>query len=336
MKMLTENYASQTAEILNNNQLNNIKAKINKDGNSPAAMKAAAQQFEALFLSQILKSMRKSIPEDGIFNSQHTKMYTEMLDQEISQQVAKQGIGLADQMLRHLVDTGQLDREATKPYLSKRQIAAPVSAYRALPAQNAQERASAILNNMQANFNSKVKTDNSFKNQSIGAYYNSKINTTGQSDAIPNKIKTFKNKLMHHAQEASQTTGIQPQFMIAQAALETGWGKKQINYPDGSPSYNLFGIKANNGWTGKTVDVMTSEFENGKMIRKVEKFRAYNSYAESFKDYANFLSQNPRYQNVMNAQDPMTFAYGLQHAGYATDPDYGSKLMSVINRVSRA
>lgn len=335
MKMLTENYASQTAEILNNNQLNNIKAKINKDGNSPAAMKAAAQQFEALFLSQILKSMRKSIPEDGIFNSQHTKMYTEMLDQEVSQQVAKQGIGLADQMLRHLVDTGQLDREATKPYLSKRQIAAPVSAYRSMPIQNAKERASSILNNMQA-FNAKSKSDLGLGARPIGQARLPKMNTTSQSDSIPNNIKNFKNKLMYHAQKASRTTGIQPQFMIAQAALETGWGKKQINYPDGRPSYNLFGIKANHGWTGKTVDVMTSEFENGKMVKKVEKFRAYDSYADSFKDYANFLSQNPRYQNVMNAQDPMTFAYGLQHAGYATDPDYGSKLMSVINRLSRA
>jgi len=107
---------------------------------------------------------------------------------------------------------------------------------------------------------------------------------------------------------------------------------RQMRYADGSPSYNLFGIKANN-WTGKTIDVLTSEFENGKMIKKVEKFRAYDSYADSFKDYAKFLSENPRYQHVVYSQDPAAFAYGLQRAGYATDPEYGSKLMRVINRV---
>jgi flagellar protein FlgJ len=141
--------------------------------------------------------------------------------------------------------------------------------------------------------------------------------------------------MMSHAQEAAKTTGIPPTFMLAQAALETGWGKKQMLYPDGSPSHNLFGIKAQNGWNGKTVNVLTSEFENGKMIKKVEKFRAYDSYADSFKDYAKLLSENPRYKNVMNAQDPATFAYGLQRAGYATDPEYGDKLVRVINRVSK-
>ncbi|MDL2284693.1 flagellar assembly peptidoglycan hydrolase FlgJ [Oxalobacter sp. OttesenSCG-928-P03] len=337
MSSMTENVSSSAQQIINTRNLHDIKAAANRDGNSPAAMKAAAQQFEALFISLILKSMRQSLPQDGLFNTQQTKLYTQLLDEEIAQQVSKQGLGLADQMLRQMVATGQLDAEETKPYLSKRRISASVDAYRGMAAGSASEQASGLLSGRHSIFRSEGKAAEAVTRPGeaqMRAITLPGVESPGKAASASGHVKAFTDQMMPHAEKASKTTGIPPEFMLAQAALETGWGKKQMLHPDGSPSHNLFGIKANN-WNGKTVDVLTSEFENGKMIKKVEKFRAYDSYADSFRDYAKLLSENPRYEKVMNAQDPATFAYGLQRAGYATDPEYGSKLVRVINKVSQ-
>jgi len=144
------------------------------------------------------------------------------------------------------------------------------------------------------------------------------------------------------AKEAQASTGIPASFMIAQAAHESGWGKREIMNKDGSSSHNIFGIKATPGWTGKTTEVQTTEYIDGRLQKVTAKFRAYDSYADAFKDYARLLSSNDRYKDVVakagkgNAE---TFAQGLQKAGYATDPDYAVKLAKTINttvRVQRA
>jgi flagellar protein FlgJ len=141
-------------------------------------------------------------------------------------------------------------------------------------------------------------------------------------------------RLLPHAQAASASTGIPARFMLGQAALETGWGKAEIRGADGQNSHNLFGIKAGAGWKGKTVDIVTTEYANGKPQKQVESFRAYDSYADSFRDYANLLRSNARYQNVIaQGQDAAGFAQGLQQAGYATDPGYAQKLIGVIRLV---
>ena len=120
---------------------------------------------------------------------------------------------------------------------------------------------------------------------------------------------------------------------IGQAALESGWGRGEIKRPDGSPAYNLFGIKAGSSWRGDTVDVTTTEYIDGRPVRQVERFRAYGSYAEAFSDWATLMRKNPRYAGVLQAADSVRdFAYGLQAAGYATDPRYGMKLENVINK----
>ena len=143
----------------------------------------------------------------------------------------------------------------------------------------------------------------------------------------------------HHtvaAREAEQRTGIPAEFMISQAALETGWGRREIRHADGSPSYNLFGIKAGGNWHGPVAEVWTTEFLNGKATRVKAQFRAYSSYAESFADYARLMRNSPRYEQVVaGAKDATTFAQGLQRAGYATDPQYASKLGAVINTTLR-
>ena len=138
------------------------------------------------------------------------------------------------------------------------------------------------------------------------------------------------------AASAEQATGIPASFMIAQAAHETGWGRKEIRHSDGTPAYNLFGIKAGGNWNGPTADVVTTEYVNGQPRKMVQKFRAYSSYAESFADYAQLMKNNPRYEQVLAARNNAHgFAQGLQKAGYATDPAYAQKLARVIDTTLR-
>ncbi len=138
------------------------------------------------------------------------------------------------------------------------------------------------------------------------------------------------------AQSAEAATGIPASFMLAQAAQETGWGRKEIRNADGSPSYNLFGIKASPNWTGPTTDITTTEYMHGQPRKVVARFRAYGSYAESFADYAQLMKTSPRYQRVVaSAGSAVGFAQGLQRAGYATDPAYADKLTHVINTTLR-
>ena len=145
------------------------------------------------------------------------------------------------------------------------------------------------------------------------------------------QTRDFVNALWPHAQTVSQATGIPAHFMVAQAALESGWGKHEIRRADGSPSFNVFGIKAGRSWSGPVAETVTTEYVNGVAQKTVEKFRAYSSYAEGFRDYANLLLNNPRYAAVLEQQDAAGFARGLQQAGYATDPMYADKLVRILN-----
>jgi flagellar protein FlgJ len=149
------------------------------------------------------------------------------------------------------------------------------------------------------------------------------------------------------AREAEAATGIPATFMVAQAAHETGWGRKEIRHVDGSPSFNLFGIKAGANWKGPVAEVMTTEYVGGKAQKVMARFRAYGSYAESFADYGRLMKDSPRYQavvkgvqgegrnEVVGATRAAVFAQGLQRAGYATDPAYADKLTRVINTTLR-
>ena len=148
--------------------------------------------------------------------------------------------------------------------------------------------------------------------------------------------RAFVQQLQGVAQEAEQRTGIPAAFMIAQAAHETGWGRRDIRHADGTPSNNLFGIKAGADWKGPVAEVTTTEFINGVARKVTARFRAYANAAESFADYARLMMRSPRYQSVLaNARTPEGFAQGLQQAGYATDPQYASKLSRVIDTTLR-
>ncbi|BET12380.1 flagellar assembly peptidoglycan hydrolase FlgJ [Pandoraea sputorum] len=163
-----------------------------------------------------------------------------------------------------------------------------------------------------------------------GRAYNA-ADAIGVADNAPAAAGEFVDRMATAAQNASANSGIPARFMLSQAALESGWGKREIRRADGSTSHNVFGIKAGKNWNGPTVEVATTEYVNGQPRKVMAKFRAYGSYDEAFADYAKLISNNPRYSSVVaSANDAASFANNLQRAGYATDPQYASKLMKVM------
>ncbi len=260
-----------------------------------AAAKGVAQQVEALFLQMVIKAMREATPKEGLFDSGQTRLYQSMYDQQLAQVLSARGsTGLA----------AVIERQLTRG-LNGEQTTSPSSAV-------AGERAGV-------------------KGQSEAAPAPPIAPPGGEREsALPVPARGFINRLWSQAREASQATGIPAHFMIAQAALETGWGRAELRFSDGAPTYNLFGIKAGRGWQGAVAEATTTEYVNGVAQKTVERFRAYGSYAEAFRDYANLLTTNPRYAGVLNRQDAAGFARGLQQAGYATDPMYAAKLERII------
>jgi peptidoglycan hydrolase FlgJ len=303
---------------LDTNSLGDLKQSA-KAG-SPEALKGAATQFESMFIGMMMKSMRDATPQDGMLDSQESKTFTGMLDQQMSQKLAKRGIGLADVLVRQLTvqqKGQQLMQDMNKQALGigGEQQAGSASASAALRMQS---------------------DPDSMPTDGAAAAGKGTAGVTGSARGTDNAnkpahVRAFQEKLADAAEEAEQTTGVPAKFMLGQAALETGWGKRVIRNGDGTSSNNLFGIKAGPGWKGKVATAVTTEYINGKPHRRVEKFRAYDSYADAFKDYAKMLSTNPRYEKVLaHGGDAATFAHGLQRAGYATDPQYAAKLSNII------
>jgi len=275
--------------------------------NSPESIKAAAKQFEALFMNMMLKSMRQAGGQDGAFDNEQTRTYTSMLDQQLSQSMANRGIGLADALVRQLTNNAVSQALQTDDATAGNGVG--ISGNIAGNARGI----SSYLDNLK------------FEQQPATA---AKASFSG-----PAHVREFQEKLSADAEAASKATGIPAKFMLGQAALESGWGRREIKTVDGSTSHNIFGMKATSKWKGKTVDAVTTEYVNGVAYRKVEKFKAYDSYADAFKDYAKLLTKNPRYENVIaNAKDATSFAVGLQKAGYATDPQYANKLTKIIKQ----
>ncbi|QYF92017.1 flagellar assembly peptidoglycan hydrolase FlgJ [Massilia sp. PAMC28688] len=275
---------------------------------SPEALRGAATQFEAMFINMMMKSMRDATPQEGMLDSQQSKMFTGMLDQQMSQNMAKRGIGLADVLIRQLsaqAAGAQALAIGAEPGSGQDPLAMPE-----LP-----------LNRIGSEPLKAPPVHLAPSTPGIAA--------NGRPQAP--HVRQFQEKLGVHADEAERATGIPAKFMLSQAALETGWGKREIRNADGSVSNNLFGIKAGPGWKGKVATAVTTEFINGVPRTRVEKFRAYDSPADSFKDYARLITTNPRYEKVLaNAKDAAGFAQGLQNAGYATDPQYAAKLTRII------
>ena len=147
-------------------------------------------------------------------------------------------------------------------------------------------------------------------------------------------VEQFVSRLLPAAQRASQESGVPAQLIMAQAALESGWGRREICADDGRPSYNLFGIKADKSWKGPVIEANTTEYVNGVARKTRAAFRAYESYEAAFSDYARLMSSNPRYAGVRATQSPADAALGLQQAGYASDPHYGGKLIRIMKQMT--
>ena len=239
------------------------------------AIKEAAKQFEALFMQQLMKSMRDASMASGMLDNETSKLGTEMLDTQFATKLAGIPGGLSEVIARQL----------------ERQMSGAPPALPATPAAPSRTPAG------QAEF------------------------VQQHSDA---------------AQAAEKASGIPAAFMVAQAAHESGWGRREIRHADGSSAHNLFGIKAGANWKGPVAEVTTTEVIDGQAKKVTAKFRAYGSYAESFADYARMISTSPRYTGVMaNSSDAAGFAQNLQRAGYATDPAYADKLARTINTTLR-
>lgn len=300
----------------------------------PKAIKAAAQQFEALFLQMMLKSMRDAAPSEGPFDSDQTRMYQSMLDQQMAQvMAAKGGTGLAAVIERQLL-------HANDPVVSFEDGLPLNRPDKALPLQQPGKAFPLDQNPAPAGIplGSTLQRGNDANVAPAAVTPAGPVSSAdGQgAPASASAVAGFAAKFAPHAEQASRATGIPSQFLLAQAALETGWGRSEPRFADGRPSYNVFGIKAGRSWSGSTVDAMTTEYVAGAPQRVSERFRAYGSYAEAFQDYANLLKSNPRYAGLLGSQDAVAFARGLQQSGYATDPAYSAKLGRIIAGMPRA
>ncbi len=267
---------------------------------SPEAIKETAKQFESLFMRELLKSMREATMKSGMLDSPGADLGTDLLDQQFAVQMSGQPGGLSAMIEQQLTRQmgGKVDALAAANQLANLDPAQPRAA----------------------------GTNTISRSPDVG-----RVNpapTSNQAD--------FVRKHSAAANAVEKASGIPASYMLGQAGHETGWGKSEIKQPGGAPAFNLFGIKAGAGWTGKVAEITTTEYVNGVAEKRVAKFRAYASYEDSFKDYARLISDSPRYAKVKAQAQTGTgsahaFASGLQKAGYATDPDYAAKLSRAIN-----
>jgi len=295
--------SSAIPSIFDAQSLARLKTELRHD--DPQALKSAARQFEAVFLQMVLKSMRAATPQDGPFESDQTRFYQELLDAQLAQVMASRGgTGLAAALERQLAPAAASAAGASFAYpLDPPARALPLpGAPAGLPLPPAAVASHAAPG----------------------------------SEAQGTAVQDFAARMWPHALAASRATGLPPAFLIAQAGLESGWGRAAPRGADGRQSFNLFGIKAGSTWTGGTVEAPTREFVAGVETRRIERFRAYASHAESFADYARLLTQNPRYAEVLASRDAAAFAAGLQRAGYASDPAYADKLTRAIATLGTA
>lgn len=258
------------------NALNDLKRLAGED--SGAALKETARQFEALFMRELLKSMREATMKSGLMDSQEEELSTGMLDEQLALKLTGLPGGLSEMIERQL----------------SRQVTTAPPGEKALPATGG----ASTLDRVQGG----------------------------------ERQSRFVEQHRHAAQAVARETGIPASFMIGQAGHETGWGRSEIRTAGGGNSFNLFGIKATAGWTGRVAEITTTEYVDGEPRKMTAKFRAYDSYEDAFRDYARLISQSPRYAKAMeNLHSAQGFAQGLQQGGYATDPQYAAKLSRAIN-----
>ena len=275
--------------------------------NTPESIQQAAKQFESLFMRELIKSMREATMKSGLMDSPGGDLGADLLDQQFAVQMSGQPGGLSELIAKQLSRQMGNPEEAVSPKVSASPNVSTTPQVSATPPA-AKAKIAAVAT------------------AAYGAH------GVAPASASSNFVKRHSDA----ADRVAKATGLPAGFMLGQAGHETGWGKYEIKQKDGAPSFNLFGIKAGPGWTGKVAEVTTTEYVNGVAKKTVAKFRAYDSYDASFRDYARLITETPRYaQAKKQTSSPLAFASGLQRAGYATDPEYANKLSRAINTTLR-
>ena len=291
--------------------------------NDPAAIRTVAQQFESMFTRMMLKSMRDATGPDPMFGSDQQQMYQGLADDQLAIQLSKgKGLGLADMLIRQLQKMGVKGADAAGGDTSasgKAGAAGTTGATGTTASGIARAKAAAAYTLTQRASSAPAATS-----------------APPTSSTTADDVKTnFVQDLWPQAEAAGQLLGVDPRSLIAQAALETNWGRSMPQDSAGRCTNNLFGIKASADWTGATVTSGTQEFQGGVATSTSAQFKAYATPAQSFADYVSLLRNSPRYSAALNTgSDVSAFASGLQRGGYATDPNYASKIAAVANVVA--
>jgi flagellar protein FlgJ len=329
--------------------------KANSGTQPSGQIKEVAKQLEGLFMQELVKSMRATTMQSGMLDNQATEMGTNMLDSQLSSQLTGLPGGLSDviarQLERQLGGKAEAPRSALEGMgdlklsdmpeatatATVEDMLTPGSQARPVARKPEQPRHIPDTSHRVSALAAEKRVATSVASATSPAA--PAASSTGSAPANAGKLSASQQFITRHheaARAAEQATGIAASNILGQAALESGWGKHEIRMKDGSPSHNLFGIKATADWKGKVAEVTTTEYIGGVARRVTAKFRAYESYEAAFKDHARLLSQSPRYsQTVAQADTAQGYARGLQKAGYATDPAYADKLTRVINTTLR-
>jgi peptidoglycan hydrolase FlgJ len=280
---------------------------------NPQALKEAAQQFESLFTGMVLKSMRAANFGDSLFGSDQEDMYQDMYDDQIASEISKgRGLGLADMLVQQLRRTGL-----------------PGTTQGSSTASGASGSSSGATGTP----GSSAATGTSGTSSAAAA-----TTTSSTASSCPSTAQQlqFAQSLWPEAQQAARQLGVSPVSLVAQAALETNWGRSMPRTAGGSSSNNLFGIKAGTAWSGSSVQSTTQEYDSGTATAVKAQFRSYGTPSQCFQDYVSLLQSNPRYAGAIGTgADTQAFATALQSGGYATDPAYASKLGAVANTLTR-
>ncbi|WP_251978175.1 flagellar assembly peptidoglycan hydrolase FlgJ [Salinicola avicenniae] len=295
-----------------------------KAANAPEeSLHEAARQFEAVFLQMMLKSMREASPQSGLMHSQQMDTMQSMQDQQWAQVLAGKGIGLAEQLVAQLQGSGLPGTSGGKTAANEEISSLIAGIPRGTPR---------VLHDGLRIPSPKSELAHQNASRQMDA-----TPSTGAADSAPQThpphVAAFVDQLAEPAQRAERSSGVPASLILAQAALETGWGQREIPTASGGNSHNLFGIKAGSSWDGETTTITTTEYVAGRPVKIADRFRVYDSYADAFADYAQLIGNNPRYRGVTEAGSPKAAAVALQQGGYATDPRYAEKLHTIMGQI---
>jgi flagellar protein FlgJ len=289
----------------------NALAALKKDPTSPQAIHAVAQQVDALFLQMMLKSMRDASADVGEPASNEMSMYQDMFDKQIALQLSQRGgLGIGTQLTRQL--SAQAPGGAAKEGAAIKAVTGAAAAGVSTPAAAADPAAPPAKGN--------------------GAAGSSASGSAAPPTSMLEDAIHFVGAMLPTIQRAAASLGVSPVGMLAQAALETGWGKRMPHTADGAPSLNMFGIKADGGWAGARANASTVEFNGGIAVQRHVSFRAYGSVEDSVSDFANLLQTGPRYRQALaGGSNTQAYIKAIGDSGYATDPGYANKLNEMVN-----